>query len=75
MSLKTNQSFSDFEDNLLSSRHKATLDFIEMKISRKILDSTDVVAAVNRHKFFPNAFNDTSSTIVRASGGNVNDLF
>ena len=38
-SLETSPSSLDFEDNLLSSRYKATPNFIELKISRRILES------------------------------------
>ena len=59
LSLKTNSSFSDF---------------IELKVPRRILNSPDVAAEVNRHKLSPNAFNDIFAAIVSASGGNINEF-
>ena len=48
------------------------MDFIELKVPK--LNSPDIVAAADRHKLFPNAFNNAFAAIVRASGGNVNGL-
>ena len=45
-------------------------DFIELKVPRRILNSPDIVAAVDRHKLSSNAFNDVFASIVRSSGGN-----
>ena len=71
--MKTNPSSSELEDNLLSSRYKAATDFIELKVLRRILNSPNIVAAVNRHKLFPNAFNIFAG-IAKASGDNVNNF-
>ena len=71
--MKTNISSSELEDNLLSSRYKAATDFIELKVPRRILNSPNIVAAVNRHKLFPNAFNIFAG-IAKASGDNVNNF-
>ena len=65
---------SDFEANLLFSKYKATLDIIEMKVRRRILNSPDIVAAVDRHRLSPYAFRDVFAAIVGANGGNVNDF-
>ena len=62
-------SSSNFEDQLLSSRYQPAPDFVELKVSRKIVNSLEIVAALDRHKLTPNAFSDVSAAIVRASGG------
>ena len=55
-SLKANQSSLDFQNNMIFLRYKAARYFIELKVPRRILNSPDTVAAVNRHKLSPNAF-------------------
>jgi len=73
-SVTSNASFFDFENRPLSHRNQPAPDFVELKIPRKIANSPEVVAAIDRHKLSPNAFNDVFAAIVRASGGDLNDF-
>ena len=67
-------SSSSFEDQLLSSRYQPALDFVELKVPRKIVNLLEVVATLDRRKLSPNAFNDVFAAIVRASGGYLNNF-
>jgi len=67
-------SSSNFEDRLLSSKYQLAPEFVELRVPRKIVNSPEVVAAIDRHKLSPNAFNDVFAAIVRASGGDLNNF-
>ena len=54
--------------------NKATPDFTELQVSRRIFNSPDTVAAVDRHKLSPNAFNDVFAATVRARGDDINNF-
>ena len=73
-SLKTNQVPQILKIICFLQGTRATPDFVELKVPRKILNSPDRAAAVDRHKLSPNAFNNVFASIVSASGGDVNDF-
>ena len=72
--LPSSTSSSNFEDQLLYSKYQPAPDFDELKVPRKIVNSSEVVAALDRHKISPRAFNDVFAAIVKASGRYLNNF-
>ena len=56
------------------SRINCSTDFVELKVSRKIVNSPKVVAALDHHKLSPSAFNDVFAAFIRASSGYLNNF-
>ena len=67
-------SSSNFEDQLLSSKYQPVPDFVELKVPKKIVNSPEVVAALDHHKLSPYSFNDVLAAVVRASNGDLNNF-